>query len=262
MNTQKSAIINPMKGKNSPRIGDIAVMTATDTDMSSLLTMIGPQPKTGTKLMMSQVYTWHDNLCSKNVSLVGPFIGAPYAVMLLENLIAWGAKKFIFLGLCGSISQNVKIGDILLPTVSISDEGTTSHYDSPSSFQDIPFGTKKDYSELGVLPPSTNITDKIKDTLQKKNITFHEGTIWTTDAVFRETKEKVIYLQKKDVLAVDMETSALFAVAKFRNIEIGAIHVVSDELSSLKWKPGFKDKHFKKNRRIACEVVQEICRMI
>jgi len=48
--------------------------------------------------------------------VVGPFVGAPYAAMLLETLIAWDVEKIIFFGWCGAISHDVKIGDIIIPT--------------------------------------------------------------------------------------------------------------------------------------------------
>ena len=60
----------------------------------------------------------------------------------------------------------------------------------------------------------------------------------------RETREKVERYQKEGVLAVEMEISALFTVAKFRGAELGAMPVVSDELATFKWRPGFKMEEF------------------
>ena len=63
------------------------------------------------------------------------------------------------------------------------------------------------------------------------------------------------YFQKKDVLAVEMETSAIFTVGRYRNVEVGGILVVSDELSTFKLQSGFKEKRFKKNRRAVCKMI-------
>ena len=93
----------------------------------------------------------------------------------------------------------------------------------------------------------------------KKKIKFHDGIVWTTDAIYRETQEKLEYYQAKDVLAVDMELSALFTVGRFRNIEIGSILVVSDELSTYKWRPGFREKRFIKTRKIVAEAIKNLC---
>jgi purine-nucleoside phosphorylase len=56
-----------------------------------------------------------------------------------------------------------------------------------------------------------------------------------------------------------MELSALYSVAQFRQVALVGILVVSDELSSLDWRPGFKDERFVQGRRTVCRVVAELC---
>ena len=85
------------------------------------------------------------------------------------------------------------------------------------------------------------------------------GTAWTTDAVFRETREEVTHHQRDGVLAVEMECSALFTVGGFRGIEVAALLVVSDDLSSLTWHPGFKDPRFIRGRELACNAIGKLC---
>lgn len=68
-----------------------------------------------------------------DICIAGPFMGAPYAVMIMETLIQWGVKKFIFTGWCGSISESLKIGSILIPESAIIDEGVSRHYTYDSS---------------------------------------------------------------------------------------------------------------------------------
>ena len=75
---------------------------------------------------------------------------------------------------------------------------------------------------------------------------------------YRETPSKVKYFQGKDALGVEMETSALFTVGSFRNVEVGGILVVSDELSTYKWKTGFSDNRFKESRRAAHKIISRI----
>ena len=83
--------------------------------------------------------------------------------------------------------------------------------------------------------------------------------VLTTDAVFREIPEKVVNYQKRGVLAVEMELSALFTVGKSYGVDMAGILVVSDELSTLKWKPGFKTDDFKKGRMAVTDIIGEIC---
>ena len=79
----------------------------------------------------------------------------------------------------------------------------------------------------------------IEDALNRAGRTFSKGEVWTTDAPYRETPEKVEFYQNKGILAVEMEMSALMTLALFRGIRLGGLLVVSDELFSLKWHAGF-----------------------
>jgi purine-nucleoside phosphorylase len=239
--TKTDAIINPKRSKSAPELGPVVLMVATESDLMLLCELLNLNENSFRKLFISKLYVDTEKI--PNIAVVGPFVGAPYAVMLLETLIAWGAEKVLFFGWCGAISDKVKIGDIILPDSAIIDEGTSSHYILNTSLS----------------RPSPLIVAQARNYLHEKDFRFHQGKIWSTDAVFRETRDKVLSFQKQNVLAVDMETSSVFSVAKFRDVDAGGILVVSDELSTLKWRPGFKDKRFDQNRRTACRVVMELC---
>ena len=188
-------------------------------------------------------------------------IGAPYAVMLLETLIAWGTQKIIFFGWCGAVSPKVKIGDIIVPAAAMVDEGTSRHYGGRWSASRGRIADNHDESR-SFSKPSELIVEKICSVLRENDVAFHEGAVWSTDAIYRETQEKVTYFQSKGVLAVEMEISALFSVGSYRDIDVGAILVVSDDLTTLKWKPGFKDKGFKQSRKTACEAISILCQKL
>jgi len=167
--------------------------------------------------------------------------------MLLENLIACGASKILFMGWCGSISKKVEIGDIVIPDVAIIDEGTSRHYQN---------------GEIQLTHPSGPIIKRLKAELNQNQIHFHSGAVWSTDAIYRETRGQVEYYQRQGAIAVEMEISALFTVARFRKVDLGAIVVVSDELGSFKWHPGFKMDEFKHGREAACKVIKDLCHKI
>ena len=222
-------IVQPIVTPNSPRTGPLGVLSATRTDLPALTAALELGDRRPRSLYMSQLYIRDDG-----IFLSGPLMGAPYAVMILETLAAWGARQIIFLGWCGAISSALSIGDILVPSLAWIDEGTSRAY-TPE-----PGPTAR---------PSIPLTRSISHMLKKESISFHEGAIWTTDAIFRETPEKVTHFQNQGVLAVEMELSALFTVSAFLGVALSAILVVSDDLSSLTWKHGFKDKRFIENRR-------------
>lgn len=236
--TQNEAIINPVKGKNAPNLSPLALMVSSQTDVDELLkrTGLGEEYK---KLMMSRVYYRN----SGGFSLTGPVVSAAYGVMLMETLIVWGAQKIIFFGWCGAISPQVKTGDIVIPSGAIIDEGTSRHYQA---------------DEKEIAKPCSDLSEKIKAQLRKSSLDFHEGIIWSTDAIYRETREKVRRFQSENVLAVEMEMSALFTLGRFRNVEIAGILVVSDELSTLTWQPGFKNERFGQSRAAVVEILSRV----
>lgn len=238
-------IIFPKKGKNSPELGPVAVVSGTETDLFLLRELFDFDADDFQKLFTSRLYA--SNRPADGPSLCGPLVGAPYAVMVIENLIAWGAETIFFLGWCGSISQQVKIGDIVVATSALIDEGTSRHYP---------------HDENGRSYSSERLAARLSAEMTQAQIKFHSGTIWTTDAIYRETRRKVETYQRLNALAVEMEISALFTVASFRGVDLGALVVVSDELASFKWRPGFKMKEFKRGRQAACKVVKDVCQKI
>ena len=236
-------IVKPANLFESLNLGPLAVMLSTPSDLRSLCELMGFRKDTFNSLFLSRIYTNADSgIC--DASLVGPFVGAPYAVMILESLVAGGVRKVICFGWCGAISPEIGIGDILVPTAAIIDEGTSRHY----------FNNKKFAPR-----PSESLVKLITAALRQKGLSYHEGTIWSTDAIFRETKDKVRKYQAQKVLAVEMETSALFTVANYRVIDLAVILVVSDELSTLKWRTGFKKKRFKQGRATVHGVIKHLC---
>ncbi|MEM3341686.1 MAG: hypothetical protein QW728_03245 [Thermoplasmata archaeon] len=72
---------------------------------------------------------------------------------------------------------------------------------------------------------------------------FKKATSWTINAPYRETKAEIQNYKKQNVATVEMESSALFTVAKIRKVKIASAFVVSDVLGENKWDPQFDAKH-------------------
>jgi purine-nucleoside phosphorylase len=236
-------IVTPVVSRHTPRLGPLVVMASSRVDLDDLGRRFGRQPPDARRLFTSRLYPGSD----RGPSLVGPFIGAPYAVMLLETLAAWGAETFLFLGWCGAISPSVAVGDLILPTAALVDEGTSRHYGI-------------DIGRQAVAPPE--LVAKIRGVYAEAGIAVREGTVWSTDAIYRETREKVAHYQRIGVLAVEMEFSALVAAARFRRVDAAGVLVVSDELGGFAWRPGFKDERFKKARESAAWGLEQLCRIL
>ncbi len=237
-------IIYPKKGKNDTSIGPVAVMVAMGKDLVLIRRSMGMEGRAVGKILTSRLYQGKYGL--QDMALVGPMLGAPYAVMVLEKLIVLGAKRILFFGWCGSIREKVRIADFVVSDRAVIGEGTSGYYPR-----------NNDYPR-----PSHGIIRAIEASLEEFSIPFHTGAVWSTDAPYRETRQKVLFLQSQGVLGMDMELSALFTVAQFRQVEIGALLVVSDELGTLRWRPGFSSGKFNRSRKIAAEVIPAICQKL
>lgn len=153
-------------------------------------------------------------------------IGAPHAGTLLEELIALGGKRFINLGTAGGLQHR----GTFLCEKAIRDEGTSSHYAKHEKYA----------------YPSRELTRKLGECLTRQKLIFEKGITWTIDAPYRETKAEVEQYRNEGVATVEMEASALFAIAKLRKVEIAAAFAVSDLLKS-EWEPEFHTMNLKKS---------------
>lgn len=151
-----------------------------------------------------------------NFFLAGPVLGAPMAVMALEELIRRGAEEVIFVGLAGALVKDSEdepgiggaVGDLLLPINGLSTEGTSAHYPAP-------------------LQPDAELCTRIRRVCGDL---LTEEAIWSTDAIYRETAELTAAQWSQGARAVDMECTALWAAAAFRGIRLAALLVISDLL--------------------------------
>ena len=234
---QDRGIIRPRKGRGDPAVGPDALMVIIPSQLEHLARRTGAEEVPFSERTWYRLYRAPD--ASGGITLCGPFLGAPHAVMGMEKLIALGARRIWVLGWCGSLQPDLRAGHAVIPTGAVSGEGTSAHY---------PIGDRP-------VRPDPGLVRRLARGLGRAGIPFKKGTVWTTDAIYRETVRKIRSLRDRGVLAVEMELSALMTVAIFRSVSLGALLVVSDELADLKWRPGFSDPQFRKNSLAAAEVL-------
>lgn len=177
----------------------------------------------------------------KSFFLAGPAVGAPMAAICLEKIIAMGATQIILYGWCGALTPSLSIGDLFMPISSLSEEGTSVHYQHIAAEGD-------DSLHISLL-----------DVLTTNVISPKQGSIWTTDAVYRETRDKIAKYASQGIVAVDMEYAALKAVAGFRHVKFAAVMLVSDELYHQEWSPRFVQKSFRSDSKI---ILDRLCTLI
>jgi uridine phosphorylase len=185
---------------------------------------------------MTTITTWPD------LVLAGPILGAPQAGMVLELLSRRGVNTFLSLGWCGSIQPDLAWGDIVLPMEGFCEEGTSPLYMTDS----YPATADRD------------LTDMLVRTLRDRGIDVAIGKVWSTDAPYRETRTKVRENAAAGILAVDMETSALMNVCRFRRLSWAGLLVVSDELWGERWRPGFHSAELKTGLEKAAGVILNV----
>jgi len=151
-------------------------------------------------------------------------IGAPAATSLMELFIALGVTRFASIGTAGALQQSLAIGDIVLCDRAIRDEGVSHHYLPSEMF----------------IAPSPDLTERLAAALAQAGAMPIPGTTWTIDAPYRETVAEARHYQAEGVLTIDMEASALFAVAQVRGVQVASAFVISDSLANLVWNPQFE----------------------
>ena len=236
-----TVIIEARKGSREEPCEPVAILACTEADRQRFCRLATPIATSIRTVYNARLQEIIHGDCS--VTLAGPILGAPQAVLVLEKLIALGSRAIVVFGWCGSMQPDVKIGDWLLPNYARSEEGTSLHYPAVSE-------------EIG---PDADLLAGLQYYCQQNGITVRLGPIWTTDALLRETVHKVRAYGKDGLLAVEMELSALFHVAAYRKVRLVGLLVVSDELFTLKWQPGFGTSDFKRSCNQACQTILDFC---
>ncbi len=232
----QEALIHPTREPGEEPVTLTVIMTFTQPDYQALCRLLQARE------LPRQIWgcacrpgSWE----GAELTAIAPAMGAPYAAMVLEKLIALGARRVLALGWCGSLSSRVRIGELILPSAALPGDGTSLHY----------------CPEPGDIPPHPGLYDLLTSALQAAEVPWHTGPVWSTDGFYRETKGLVKSCQAQGALGIDLELAALFAVGRFRGIAVAGLLVVSDELFTLTWQPARGSKPFRDARQQAFRVV-------
>ncbi|HZO67480.1 MAG TPA: nucleoside phosphorylase [Kribbellaceae bacterium] len=157
------------------------------------------------------------------VAVVGGFgVGGPAAAITLEEIIAAGVRQAISVGGAGGLQPGQQVGDLVVCSSAIRDEGVSYHYLPPDDRS---------------VEPDHDLTARLLDAVFQLEERVAFGSTWTTDALYRETRDEVRHYGAEGVLTVEMEAASLAAVALHRGIAFAAAFSIMDLLAGDAWEP-------------------------
>jgi uridine phosphorylase len=167
--------------------------------------------------------------------------GAPYAGIAVEEYAALGVSRFVIVGIAGSLQPKVRVGELVLCDRAQRDEGTSHHYLAPGRFA----------------VPSAALTRSLRAALDRSGTPFLTGPTWTIDAPYRETIAEIRRYRALGIATVEMEASAVFAIARCRKRQAAALFAISDNLDERGWEPRFHDT--REALRLALRIAIRAC---
>ncbi|MFI2858056.1 purine-nucleoside phosphorylase [Paenibacillus sp. JSM ZJ436] len=152
----------------------------------------------------------------KRVSVQGTGMGVPSIGIYVNELISeYGVKNLFRVGTCGAMQEDVRVRDVILAQAACTDSGMNRHH-----FQGY------DYSPIASFPLLKSAYDRGIE----KGLQLRVGNVFTSDIFYREDKSAVQKLMDHGVLAVEMETTALYTIAARKGVQALTILTVSDHL--------------------------------
>ena len=157
------------------------------------------------------------------ISATSTGIGCPSAAIAVEELIKIGAEVFIRIGTAGALQRNIGLGDVVITTASIREEGTTRQY-IPLSYPSV---------------ADLDVTVALREAARKLSIKHHCGISHCKDAFFIESEKggpllpleeenKTLWKawERSNVLSTSMESAAIFVVSSIRKVKAREVRAI------------------------------------
>ena len=155
------------------------------------------------------------DLSGHEVGIVGRAVGAPFAVLVAEELFASGCRLLVSLTSAGQVKPAGQPPYFVLIDRALRDEGTSYHYMPPTEFSE---------ADPHLVEAAAKAFHGLRTVV---------GPSWTTDAPFRETAEAIEAARAKNILAVEMEAAALYAFASARGVRVLCLAHVTNTMGQV-----------------------------
>jgi len=151
------------------------------------------------------------------ISTTSTGIGCPSTAICIEELAKIGADTFIRVGTAGSLQKEVKLGNVVISTGAVREEGTTRQY-VPLSYPAV---------------ADLEVTNALVEAAKKLGFPYHTGIVHCKDAFYTEGAKDLPLAEynegmwkawyRSNVLATSMESSALFVVSSIKKLRAGEV---------------------------------------
>jgi purine-nucleoside phosphorylase len=141
------------------------------------------------------------------------------ASSILEEVLALGvtkAKRMIFIGSAGALNEDIKIGDLVVPSYSINGVGATRYLNEALNDD---FNVK--------YYPSEKLTNKLVEVINKMNFSVKRAVNYSVDTIIAQFPH-INHIKELGAQTIEMETSAFFKCAEMIGVEATALFVISD----------------------------------
>lgn len=175
------------------------------------------------------------SLDGTELGIVGCAVGAPFAVLIAEQLFAAGCEFLVSVTSSGQIVPKRDPPYFVLIERALRDEGTSHHYEPPDRYATL----------------SPELRERVETACRSVSRPVYTGATWTTDAPFRETEAAIERARSEGILAVEMEAAALYTFATERDCPVVCFAYVTNEM-------GRGDSEFEKGAANGSEAALEI----
>ena len=150
--------------------------------------------------------------------VIGQVYGGPYCAIVLEELAVSGVQCAVGYGFSGTLDEQVAPGSIMVADSAFCSDGTSRQYTRDSEVHADP-----------------EMLDRLGGVIRARGINAEVGSVWTTDALYREFPSKVGYWRNRGARLVNLETASFYTVARSVGVRAVYLSVVSDTVYRDRW---------------------------
>jgi purine-nucleoside phosphorylase len=194
-------------------VPEICILDPDGDILKALVASGTTRPSPGWACYHTELFEFpHDG---RRFGIVGRAVGAPFAVLIAEQLFASGCGLLVSVTSAGRIAGSIQPPYFVLIDRALRDEGTSYHYLAPAEFSIADEG----------------LVDAVMAACAPLGLVIQRGASWTTDAPFRETAGAIEKCRARNILAVEMEAAGLYAFAESRRRPVLCFAHVTNQMA-------------------------------